>query len=91
MPPSLAVAHSSFFCLKRRLIDARMSRRLTPLNCSQIVAEQILSVREKCVKYYAELSGQPKEKVAMDLDRDKFMSAQEAYEYGLIDKVIRST
>lgn len=54
------------------------------------MAEQILTVREKCVKYYAELSGQPKEKVAIDLDRDNFMSAQQAYEYGLIDKVITS-
>jgi len=56
----------------------------------KIMAEQILSVREKCVKYYSELSGQPKEKVVRDLDRDYFMSAQEAYEYGLIDKVIKS-
>ena len=52
----------------------------------KIVAEQILTVREKCVKYYAELSGQPKEKVIRDLDRDNFLSAQEAFEYGLIDK-----
>ena len=54
----------------------------------KIMAEQILATREKCVKYYAELSGQPREKVVMDLDRDNFMSAQEAYEYGLVDKVI---
>jgi len=57
----------------------------------KIMAEQILTIRETCVRYYAELSGQPKEKVVRDLDRDNFMSAQEALEYGLIDKVISSS
>lgn len=57
----------------------------------KIMAEQILTVRDKCVKYYAELSGQPREKVVRDLDRDRFMSAHEALEYGIIDKVITSS
>ena len=38
--------------------------------------------------YYSTLSGQPKEKVARDVDRDNFFSAQEAMDYGLIDRVI---
>ena len=38
----------------------------------------------------AEHSGQPFEKVAADTERDNFMSAQEAMEYGLIDKVLTS-
>ena len=38
----------------------------------------------------AEHSGQPFEKVAVDTERDNFMSATEAMEYGLIDKVLTS-
>ena len=38
--------------------------------------------------YYSTLSGQPREKVARDVDRDNFFSAQEAMDYGLIDRVI---
>jgi ATP-dependent Clp protease protease subunit len=34
-------------------------------------------------------SGQPREKVLLDLDRDNFLSAHEACEYGLIDRVIQ--
>ena len=54
----------------------------------RVEAEQILAIRERCVKYYSSLSGQPREKVANDLDRDTFLSAQEACDYGLIDRVI---
>jgi len=43
------------------------------------------------VGYYAKLTGNSKEKVALDLDRDNFFSAQEALEYGMIDRVITST
>lgn len=39
--------------------------------------------------YYSQLSGQPREKVAMDLDRDNFLSAQQALDYGLIDTIIQ--
>merc|ERR1719399_2237946 len=55
----------------------------------KVEAQQILAVRERVVSYYSQLSGQPREKVARDVDRDNFMSAQEAMEYGLIDKVIQ--
>merc|ERR1719478_990462 len=54
----------------------------------KIEAQQILAIRERVVNYYALLSGQPREKVERDLDRDNFLSAQEAMEYGLIDQVI---
>jgi len=54
----------------------------------KIMAEQILAIRSRCVKYYATLSGQPTEKVVRDLDRDRFMSAQETLAYGLIDTVV---
>lgn len=55
----------------------------------KIMAEEILKVRERCVRYYAEMSGQPREKVRADLDRDNFMSAQQAADYGLIDRVVQ--
>ena len=40
------------------------------------------------MSYYSQLSGQPKEKVLLDIDRDNFLSAQESLDYGLIDRVI---
>ena len=55
----------------------------------KVEAEQILAVRERVVMYYAQLSGQDAGKVRRDIDRDNFMSAAEAAEYGLIDKVIQ--
>ena len=57
----------------------------------KVEAEQILYIKEKVVQYYSTLSGQPMEKVRRDIDRDNFMSAQEAADYGLIDKVIQRT
>ena len=54
----------------------------------KVEAQQILAVRDRFVGYYSQLTGQPTEKVLRDLDRDNYMSAQEALEYGLIDKVI---
>src|SRR5690554_2830909 len=53
-----------------------------------ISAKRILQVRAKSVEITAERTGQPLEKVEKDMDRDFFMSAQEALEYGIIDEVI---
>ena len=47
------------------------------------------SKREKLNRILSENTGQPFEKVAADTDRDNFMSADEAAEYGIIDKVIK--
>ena len=55
----------------------------------QVEAEHVLSIRERMIGYYSTLSGQPREKVALDMDRDKYMSAQQALEYGIIDRVIK--
>ncbi|MDF2959729.1 MAG: clpP 1 [Paenibacillus sp.] len=55
-----------------------------------ISAQRILRIREKANLITAERTGQPIEKVEKDMDRDYFMSAQEAMEYGIIDKVITS-
>lgn len=54
----------------------------------EIHAREILSIREKLNRSLAEHTGQPIEKIEADTDRDNFMSAQEAREYGLIDKVL---
>ncbi len=53
-------------------------------------AEQILKLRERINVLYAEETGQPLEKVVEDTDRDYWMSASEAVEYGLISKVVVS-
>lgn len=55
----------------------------------KIHAEWILRTREKLNRILSENTGQPFEKVAADTDRDNFMSADEALEYGIIDKVIK--
>jgi ATP-dependent Clp protease protease subunit len=54
----------------------------------KIAAERILRMRDMLNRIIAERSGQPLEKVERDTDRDYFMSAEEARNYGLIDKVI---
>ena len=56
----------------------------------KIHAQHILKTREKLNKIMAERSGQPLDRIAVDTDRDNFMSAAEAMEYGLIDKVIET-
>ncbi len=53
-----------------------------------IHAREILSIREKLNKILAHHTGQPLEKIQQDTDRDNFLSAQAAAEYGLIDKVL---
>ncbi|WKB35223.1 ATP-dependent Clp endopeptidase proteolytic subunit ClpP [Terrilactibacillus sp. S3-3] len=57
----------------------------------EIHARRIIKIREKLNHIYAERTGQPYEVIARDTDRDNFMSAQEAKEYGLIDEVLVST
>lgn len=54
----------------------------------QIRANRIIKMRENLNKILSERTGQPFERVDRDTDRDYFMSAAEALEYGLIDKVI---
>ncbi|MFR1517806.1 MAG: ATP-dependent Clp endopeptidase proteolytic subunit ClpP [Clostridia bacterium] len=54
----------------------------------QIQAEQILKIKGKLNKILSERTGQPLEKVIADTERDNYMSAQEALEYGLIDKIM---
>jgi ATP-dependent Clp protease, protease subunit len=53
-----------------------------------IEAREILRIRDSLNHILSERTGQPVEKIERDTDRDYFMSAQEAKEYGLIDNVI---
>lgn len=54
----------------------------------EIEAKEILRIRDQLDRIMAENTGQPLEKIKKDTDRDYFMSAEEAKEYGIIDKVI---
>ncbi len=54
----------------------------------QIVAEEILKTKKKLNEILAANTGQPVEKIAADTERDNYLSAQEAMEYGIVDRVI---
>ena len=56
----------------------------------QIHAKRILEIKEKLNEILAERTGQELAKIAADTERDYFMSAEAAKEYGLIDEVISS-
>ena len=55
----------------------------------EIAAKQIIKLKERVNKILAKHTGQPLEKVERDTDRDFYLSADEAKEYGLIDVVIK--
>jgi len=54
----------------------------------EIHAKEIIDVRQRLDEIIAKHTGQPLEKVAKDTERDYFMSAEEAKEYNLVDRVI---
>ncbi len=54
----------------------------------EIQAKEVLYLRDQLNQLFAEHTGQTLEKIEKDIDRDRFMSAEEAKEYGLIDDVI---
>lgn len=56
----------------------------------EITAKHILSVRDKLNKILAKATGQPLSKIEKDVERDFFMSADEAKKYGLIDEIYKS-
>ena len=53
----------------------------------QIRAEWLLKTKEKMIRMMAEMTGQPEEVIRRDVERDHFMSAKEALEYGIIDEI----
>ncbi|MFT0850025.1 ATP-dependent Clp endopeptidase proteolytic subunit ClpP [Achromobacter sp. F4_2707] len=56
----------------------------------QIQAKEILSLRERLNEILAANTGQPVDRIAVDTERDNFMSAEDALSYGLVDKVLVS-
>jgi ATP-dependent Clp protease protease subunit len=54
----------------------------------EIQAREILYLRERLNQILAEKTGRTMDQIAKDTDRDNFMSAEQAAEYGMIDKVL---
>ncbi|MGD9560169.1 MAG: ATP-dependent Clp endopeptidase proteolytic subunit ClpP [Oscillospiraceae bacterium] len=54
----------------------------------KIMAERILKMRQKINRILADVTGQPLDVIERDTERDYFMSAEEAKDYGLIDKIL---
>jgi ATP-dependent Clp protease protease subunit len=54
----------------------------------QIHAKETLALRERIEEIYAEHTGQPQEQISLDLERDRYFTADQAKDYGLIDRVI---
>jgi ATP-dependent Clp protease protease subunit len=54
----------------------------------EISAKQILKIRSNMNKLLAKNTGQKLEKIEKDMDRDFFMTAEEAVKYGIVDKII---
>lgn len=55
----------------------------------RVEASQIMRIRNNIVKMYSMMTGQTVDQVTKDLDRDNFMSAEEALKYGLIDEIVQ--
>ncbi len=87
-----AGAKGKRFCLpnSRIMIHQPMGGFQGQASDIEIHAREILFLREKLNQIMAKHSGKPIEQIAKDTDRDNFLSAEEAREYGLIDKILSS-
>jgi ATP-dependent Clp protease protease subunit len=56
----------------------------------EIQANEILRIRDLMESMLAEATGQSKEKISADVERDKFLTAEEAVEYGIVDDILTS-
>ncbi len=56
----------------------------------EIQARQILKIKDKINRILCDATGQPMDRIARDVERDFYMSAEEAKQYGLIDKIFLS-
>ena len=54
----------------------------------EITAKQIIKLRENLNKIFSKVTGQPLSRIEKDMDRDFFMSAEEAKKYGIVDKIL---
>ncbi|OKH15838.1 ATP-dependent Clp protease proteolytic subunit [Fischerella major NIES-592] len=80
----LALPHSRIM-IHQPLLPGGMRGQASDI---EIEAREILRIRRQMNEIYAQNTGQPLERIEKDSERDFFMSAAEAKEYGLIDKVI---
>jgi ATP-dependent Clp protease protease subunit len=78
-----ALPHSKFLIHQPLLMGYQ--GRATDL---EIQATEILKDRDRIIDLYADITGKDKAVIAKDIDRDKWMSAEQAKDYGLIDKII---
>ena len=79
-----------FLFLSRVMIHQPLGGMQGQASDIEIHAREILLIKERLNQIIAERTGQPLEKVINDTDRDNYLSAQAAVEYGLIDKVLTS-
>jgi ATP-dependent Clp protease protease subunit len=56
----------------------------------EIRANELLRWKRELTEIYAKTTGQPLDKLKADMERDKFMTPQEAVEYGLADRIVKS-
>ncbi|MBO3761073.1 ATP-dependent Clp protease proteolytic subunit [Ciceribacter sp. L1K22] len=56
----------------------------------EIQAREIIKMNQRLIKIYAKATGQSEEKIAKDIDRDYWLSAEDAVAYGLVGKIIES-
>jgi len=56
----------------------------------EIRANELLRWKKELTEIYEKTTGQPLEKLKADMERDKFMNAEEAVAYGLVDKIVTS-
>lgn len=80
----LALPHSRIM-IHQPMGGTQGTRQATDI---EIEAKEIIRIREQLDQIMAENTGQSVEKIKKDTDRDFFMSAEEAQEYGIIDRVI---
>ncbi len=77
---------NSEIMIHQPLISGGLSGQCTDI---KIRSDHLVRTREKLNAILAENTGKPIEQIAIDTERDNFMTAEEALEYGLIDKVIK--
>ncbi len=73
--------------LHQPLLSGVMEGQATDL---EIEAKEMLRIRDRLYDIYVEATGQPRERIVRDLDRNKWLDEKEMLEYGLVDKVLEN-
>lgn len=79
-----ALPHSRIM-IHQPLISGGLAGQATDI---EIHAKELLKTKDRLEKIYERHTGQPQSRLKKDMDRDNFMSAEEAKEYGLVDEVV---